>query len=137
LKGRLQLRQAQQREAAIYLQRTVLNAWQEVDNAMADFSLAQKQRDQLSEAVKQNSLAVEIAQKQYSEGSADFLNVLTMQNSLLSSQRLLVQATAKVSLSVTTLYRSIGGGWETKFPESAGEAHERAASGNPPKKMAF
>lgn len=116
LRGQLHLRQAQQKEAAVALQRTVLKAWEEVDDAMADLSAAQGARDRLREAVQQNEIAVRTAQAQYTAGSSDFLNVLTMQNALLASQGALVDATTEVSRSVTRLYRALGGGWQARYP---------------------
>ncbi|NHO33099.1 efflux transporter outer membrane subunit [Acetobacter sp. LMG 1636] len=116
LTGQLHLRKAQQREAAVMLQRTVLKAWQEIDDALADFSASQTERDHLAEAVHENQVAVDMAQMQYVQGSSDFLNVLTLQNALLSSQSALVDATTQVSRSVTHLYRALGGGWETSYP---------------------
>jgi outer membrane protein TolC len=115
--GQLRLRRAQQREAAIAYQRTVLAAWHEIDNAMADFAAAQRQRERLAAAVADNRAAVRIAQQQYAQGAADFLNVLTMQDMLPSTQNQLVQASAEVSASVARLYRALGGGWENTYPE--------------------
>ncbi|GBQ85097.1 secretion system type I outer membrane efflux pump lipoprotein NodT [Gluconacetobacter johannae DSM 13595] len=117
--GQLHLRKAQQKEAAIRYQRTVLNAWHEIDDAMADFTAAQRQRDRLREAVDENRIAVDIAQQQYAQGSADFLNVLTMQNMLLATQSQLVQATADISTAVARLYRALGGGWQAELPPPA------------------
>ncbi|WP_029605081.1 efflux transporter outer membrane subunit [Kozakia baliensis] len=120
LTGQLHLRKMQQKEAAIGLQRAMLKAWQEIDDAMADLSAAQNQRDRLAAAVDENRIAVEIAQRQYSEGAGDFLHVLTMQNALLAAQSQLVQATTNVSTSVAHLYRALGGGWEKAYPLKAG-----------------
>lgn len=117
LTGQLHLRKAQQKEAATMFQRTVLKAWQEIDDAMADFTAAQRRRDELAEAVHENEIAVETAKAQYVQGSSDFLNVLTLQNALLASQSALADATAHVAGSVTNLYRSVGGGWQTFYPE--------------------
>ncbi|MFT9376776.1 TolC family protein, partial [Komagataeibacter saccharivorans] len=117
LTGQLHLRRAQQKEAATMFQRTVLKAWQEIDDAMADFTAAQRQRDELALAVQENEIAVETAKAQYTQGSSDFLNVLTLQNALLSSQSALVDATAHVAGSVTHLYRAVGGGWEDIYPQ--------------------
>ncbi|KAA8419106.1 TolC family protein, partial [Acetobacter sp. DmW_125126] len=89
------------------------------DDAMADLSAAQNQRDRLAEAVKENEIAVQTAQAQYVQGSSDFLNVLTLQNALLATQNQLVQATTSVSTSVARLYRALGGGWERQFPVQA------------------
>lgn len=120
LTGQFHLRKAQQQEASILFQRTVLKAWQEIDDAMADFTAAQKRRDELAQAVQQNEVALDVAQAQYVQGSSDFLNVLSAQNVLLASQSELVEATAHVAGSVTHLYRAIGGGWEILYPD-AGE----------------
>ncbi|ARW47239.1 Cation efflux system protein CusC [Acetobacter pasteurianus subsp. pasteurianus] len=117
LTGQLHLRKAQQKEAATMFQRTVLKAWQEIDDAMADFTAAQHRRDELAEAVHENEIAVDTAKAQYVQGSSDFLNVLTLQNALLSSQSALADATARVAGSVTHLYRAVGGGWEGMYPE--------------------
>lgn len=117
LRGQLKLRKAQQKEATVLFHRTVLKAWQEIDDAMADFSAAQNQRDRLIEAVTQNRIAVDMAQSQYIQGAADFLNVLTVQNALLEAQSHQIQATMNVSTSVARLYRALGGGWQQKFPE--------------------
>lgn len=116
LKGQLELRKAQEKEAALHYQRTVLHAWQEIDDAMADFSAAQNQRDRLSDAVEQNREAVDIAQTRYEQGAGDFLTVLTVQNALLTTRNEQVQATANVSRSIARLYRALGGGWEERYP---------------------
>lgn len=116
LKGQLELRKAQEKEAALHYQRTVLHAWQEIDDAMADFSAAQNQRDRLAEAVEQNYVAVDIAQTRYEQGAGDFLAVLTAQNALLGTRNEQVQATANVSRSIARLYRALGGGWEEQYP---------------------
>lgn len=122
LTGQLHLRKAQQKEAATLFQRTVLKAWQEIDDAMADFTAAQRRRDELAEAVHENEIAVETARAQYVQGASDFLNVLTLQNALLSSQSALTEATAHVASAVTSLYRAIGGGWENIYPDRKGAA---------------
>ncbi len=120
LTGQLHLRKAQQQEASVLFQRTVLKAWQEIDDAMADFTAAQNRRDALALAVKENETALTVAKAQYVQGASDFLNVLTVQNALLASQSALVEATANVAGSITHLYRAIGGGWETLYPETEG-----------------
>ncbi|GAA4487776.1 efflux transporter outer membrane subunit [Gluconacetobacter asukensis] len=119
LTGQLRLRKAQQKEAAIMLRRTVLKAWQEVDDAMTDLATAQAERDRLREAVRENEIAVDTARAQYKAGSSDFLTVLTVQNQLLASQARFVDATTEISRAVTQLYRALGGGWEATYPDAA------------------
>lgn len=129
LTGQLHLRKDQQREAAVLLQRTVLHAWQEIDDAMADFTAAQRERDRLEEAVHENEIAVQTAQAQYVQGSSDFLNVLTLQNALLNAQSSLITARTQVSRSVTQIYRALGGGWETRYPREIADRDVPARHG--------
>ncbi|QDH14015.1 efflux transporter outer membrane subunit [Formicincola oecophyllae] len=126
--GQLRLRRKQEQEAALRFQDTVLGAWREVADAMADFASAQRQRQRLQAAVRDNQEAVRIAQLQYAEGSGDFLNVLTLQNALLTSHETLVRAHADVASAVARLYQALGGGWETRYPLEAegGHAGKRA-----------
>jgi len=44
LRGALTLRESQQREAAIFFQKTVLQAWKEVDDALTAYREAQHRR---------------------------------------------------------------------------------------------
>ncbi|MFH0090241.1 TolC family protein, partial [Pseudomonas aeruginosa] len=69
LRGRLELREAQQQEAAIDYQRTVLRAWQEVDDAMHDYAANQRRQERLGEAVAQNRRALQSAREQYRAGA--------------------------------------------------------------------
>ncbi|HSZ89460.1 MAG TPA: efflux transporter outer membrane subunit [Acetobacteraceae bacterium] len=119
LKSTLQLREAQQEEAAVFYQETVLQAWHEVDNALTAYQTEQARRDQLVLAVAQNQRALDLAQSRYQQGVADFLTVLVSETSLLSSQQQLAQSTTTVSENLVALYKALGGGWETDLPRTA------------------
>jgi NodT family efflux transporter outer membrane factor (OMF) lipoprotein len=116
LRATLELRKAQQQEAAINYQKTVLSAWHDVDNALTAYQTEQARRDQLIQAVAQNQRALGLAQSRYQEGVADFLQVLTAQQNLLSTQQQLAIATTNVSNNLVALYKALGGGWETRLP---------------------
>lgn len=118
LTATLDLRKAQQEEAAISYQRTVLGAWHEVDNALTAYQTEQARRDQLVQAVAQNQRALGLAQSRYQEGVADFLQVLTAQQNLLATQQQLADATTNVSANLVALYKALGGGWETQMPRA-------------------
>jgi NodT family efflux transporter outer membrane factor (OMF) lipoprotein len=117
LKGTLELRKAQQQEAAIIFRRTVLQAWHEVDDALSAYDAEQRRRDRLKEVVQQDRVALAVAQQRYREGAIDFLNVLTVQRDLLNAQSDLAQSRATAAVNLVTLYKALGGGWETAFPE--------------------
>jgi NodT family efflux transporter outer membrane factor (OMF) lipoprotein len=118
LKATLELSKAQQQEAAINFQKTVLGAWHEVDNALTAYQTEQARRDQLAEAVAQNQRALSLAQSRYEDGVADFLQVLTAEQNLVSTQLQFVQSTTNVSANLVALYKALGGGWETQLPRA-------------------
>jgi outer membrane protein TolC len=128
LRGTLQLRKAQQQEAAIGFQRTVLQAWHEVDDALSAYDAEQRRRDNLKEVVQQDQLALSVAQQRYREGAIDFLNVLAVQKDLLAAQSELAQSQADAAVNLVTLYKALGGGWETAFPEDASSTAEHTGS---------
>lgn len=116
LHATLELRKAEQKEAAINYQKTVLQAWHDVDNALTAYQAEQARRDQLIEAVTENHKALNLAQSRYQEGVADFLTVLDAQRSLLAAEQQLAESTTTVSSNLVALYKALGGGWETNMP---------------------
>lgn len=116
LTGELRLRESQQREAAISFQRTVLQAWQEVDNALTAYAEAQRRRAYVAQAAKQNETALAAARQRYKEGVADFLNVVSSQSQLLQSQTDLASSDTEIATDLVTIYRALGGGWEAVEP---------------------
>ena len=116
LRATLHLREAQQAEAALVYQKTVLQAWQEVDDALTAYQAQQARRDQLALAVADNRRALNLAQQRYAQGVSDFLEVLTAQRSLLQTQLELQRSTTIVSTNLVALYKALGGGWEKDLP---------------------
>ena len=120
LKGTLHLREAQQQEAAILYQRTVLDAWREVDDALVVYDAEQRRRDRLKKVVSLNQNALSIARQRYKEGAVDFLNVLNVQKQLLDSQSDLEQSQANAAANLITLCKVLGGGWESTYARQDG-----------------
>ena len=123
----LELRKADQQEAALNYQRTVLGALHDVDNALTAYGSEQRRRDRLSAAVREDQRALSLAQQRYQQGVADFLQVLIAQRSLLGAEIDLADSTATVSTDLVQLYKALGGGWETDLPEGRPAALDRQA----------
>jgi NodT family efflux transporter outer membrane factor (OMF) lipoprotein len=113
----LELRQQQQQEAAITYQRTVLAALHDVDNALTAYAAEQGRRESLRRAVAENRRALALARDQYSAGIETFLSVLDAQRTLLATEQQLAISTATISTDLVALYKALGGGWETSYPE--------------------
>ncbi|WP_428392312.1 efflux transporter outer membrane subunit [Lichenicoccus sp.] len=118
LRGQLQLNQAQQQEAALSYQRTVLQAWEDVDNALTAYALQQRRRDADQRSVRSYARALSLARQQYAHGLQTFLNVLTAERGLFGAREQLATSTTQVSSDFVQLYNALGGGWETTFPEA-------------------
>lgn len=115
LKGTLHLREAQQQEAAIVYQHTVLQAWREVDDALVVYDAEQRRRDRLKTVVSLNQRALSIAQQRYKAGAVDFLDVLNVQKQLLDAQSNLERSKADADANLITLCKVLGGGWESTY----------------------
>ncbi|MDI2090790.1 efflux transporter outer membrane subunit [Commensalibacter oyaizuii] len=116
LKGQLTLKKAQQKEAALFYRKTVLQAWQEVDNALNAYQAEQLKQVRLQDTVKANQRSVFLAQEQYRRGTQNFINVLDAERRLLASQKDLINSNAQISLNLVQLYKALGGGWESVYP---------------------
>jgi NodT family efflux transporter outer membrane factor (OMF) lipoprotein len=112
LRGNLVLRESQQREAAISFQKTVLQAWKEVDDALTAYREAQRRRADVAQSVTENRAALQAARQRYEEGAIDFLNVIAAQAQSLQSQNDLADNDTVIATSLVNLYRALGGGWE-------------------------
>lgn len=112
LRGSLALRESRQREAAIFFQKTVLQAWKEVDDALTAYREAQRRRADIARSVTENQAALQAARQRYSEGAINFLNVTTTQAQLLQSENDLADSDTQIATDLVNLYRALGGGWE-------------------------
>jgi NodT family efflux transporter outer membrane factor (OMF) lipoprotein len=119
LTGNLELTKAAQQAAAIAYQRTVLNAWQEVDNALVAYAAEQKRREEIVAAIAHDRRALDLARDRYRQGLSTYLDVLVAQRQLLSSEQQGAESSTTVSLNLVALYKALGGGWENTEPRDA------------------
>jgi multidrug efflux system outer membrane protein len=99
-------------QALLTYQKTVLTAMQDVETALVAYAKEQQRRKSLATAVTNNRKAVDLAMKLYVAGKTDFLNVLTAQLNLYTTENALVQSTNTVDTNLIALYKALGGGWE-------------------------
>jgi len=72
IRSNIAVQTSRQREAVIGYQSTVLNALEEVENALVSYSQEQERRDRLNDAVAHSQLAVDLATEQYKAGLVGF-----------------------------------------------------------------
>jgi outer membrane protein TolC len=101
-------------QAILSYQNTVLQAQQEVEDALASFLGAQDSAALLTEAVAAGKRSVELATFQYREGATGYTTVLTAQQNLFEQQDKLAVTQGDVAQGLISLYRALGGGWQTR-----------------------
>jgi NodT family efflux transporter outer membrane factor (OMF) lipoprotein len=113
IRSNIELQKAIQNETLLSYRKTILTAFQEVENALIAYAKEQQRRTALIDAVAANRKAVDLSTRLYTEGQIDFLNVLTAQRSLYVSEEALVISTRSLSTDLVALYKALGGGWES------------------------
>ena len=108
--AQLRIAKAQQEEASLSFQQTLLNAGAEVNDALTAYQsskskteLYQKQVESLEKTVTSTSLLMEY-------GTTNYLEVLTARQSLLNAQLTQVSNRFMEIQSVISLYQALGGG---------------------------
>jgi outer membrane protein, multidrug efflux system len=111
IRSNIAVQNAREREALVSYQSSVLNALEEVQDALVNYAQEQERRDRLNEAAQQSQVAVDLATEQYKAGLTDFLSVLDAQRELYADEDQAVQSQTSVTTDVIALYRALGGGW--------------------------
>ena len=103
-------------QAALSYRQAILASLEDVENALVAYAKEQEHRRLLDQTVAANQAAVDIARKLYANGLGKYLDLLDAQRSLYTSQDALVKSDYAVSLNLVSLYKALGGGWETGKP---------------------
>jgi len=109
----LTLARAEQKEAALSYRATVLNALREVEDALVTYRVDRASRDLLQDTLDSAQMTWDLARNQYDSGLTSFINVLNAQSTVLADRQALVQADVQLVNDIVSLYRALGGGWET------------------------
>ncbi len=112
LQANIELAKTEQAEAAIQYRKTVLNALQDVENALSSYRTEQERQHALSESAAAEEVALGLARERYLHGLSNFVDVLSAENTLISVHQQQIQSTLSVTTDVITLYKALGGGWQ-------------------------
>jgi outer membrane protein TolC len=113
IRNNIKIQEAVQEQYLYAYETEVLNAVQEVRDALINYRKEKERSASLRDAVEAARAAEELAQDQYRNGLSDFNNVLDAQRSLLSFQEKLAVSEGMVSQNTVRLYKALGGGWRT------------------------
>jgi NodT family efflux transporter outer membrane factor (OMF) lipoprotein len=99
-------------EDLLAYRKTILDAVEEVDNALEGYSSQESRMRDLGAAMLAAQRAVELATERYNRGLTDYLNVVDAQHEYYEIQGQYVSAQIGAGEQFVQLYRSLGGGWQ-------------------------
>lgn len=103
---------ARQLQALYEYERTVLNAFLEVNNSLANVANLKKSYEYKKGQVAALTQSISISNDLFAAARADYLEVLTSQRDVLEAELELVENRAQQMTAVVQLYRNLGGGWQ-------------------------
>ena len=92
-------------------EKTVLTAYQEVEDQLAALRILSGEAQSESDAVDAAKRAEEIAMNRYKAGLVGYLDVVFAQNALLSNERVATQISGQRIVATIVLVKALGGGW--------------------------
>lgn len=125
IQNNIEAQTARQAQALARYEKTVLTAFQDVENALVGYSRERVRLRSLTDAVTAQQRAVQLAEELYTRGLTDFQNVLDAQRQLYSLQDLQAESERDVTDNLIALYKSLGGGWD---PQVVPGSTEQAAA---------
>jgi outer membrane protein, multidrug efflux system len=115
LTANLRTARVQEATAALEYRSTVLNALEEVENALIAYRTDQATATRTAATVASSALSLHLSLSRYQYGLDTYLPVLVANRTLVSSRQQLDQAKLSVANDIVTLYTALGGGWQTNL----------------------
>jgi multidrug efflux system outer membrane protein len=111
IRNNYRLAQAQHKELLDTYEQTIAGALRDVSNALIAYNKSREYREQQEKQTASARDAVRLARLRYNGGSTSYLEVLTNDANLYSSQLTLETAEQQEALALVQLYNALGGGW--------------------------
>ena len=111
IRSDINIAKAQEREAFLNYQQTVLEALENMENVLSAYKNEMVRNASLKTSVDQNQKAADLAQQQFQSGYTALLDVLVAQRSVLDAESDFSDSQAKLRKDLIGIYAASGGGW--------------------------
>lgn len=111
VRSNIEVQSERQNQALIEYEQTILQALEEVENAMIAYARELDRRDSLETTVASAKKSADLAESLYKDGLRDFIYVLDAQRTLFAAEDSLAVSSAEVTANLIRLYKALGGGW--------------------------
>lgn len=112
LRSEVDAQTAVQEQALFNYEQTVLQALEEVENALISHALSRQRVQSWASSAQASASAAQQSRQLYQSGLVDFEQVLITERSQLNAQESLARAQATQFISLIQLYKALGGGWQ-------------------------
>jgi multidrug efflux system outer membrane protein len=119
VRARIDAQDARAQEAAEQFHKTVLTALSDTESALVQLARAGKSRAQRDRSRDAARHAVEIARSMNQNGVLEFLDLLDSERALEVAEDDALRSQAAVATDTISLFRALGGGWESAGAELA------------------
>jgi len=124
LRSQLALAEALQQEALYTYEKSIISAFQDVENALVDRTKFGQIREEQALQVGALRRFRELAALRYSEGATIYLEVATAEQALFNAELAFVATQSQLFQSYANLYRAMGGGWVQEAERLAGVSRQ-------------
>ncbi len=114
IKNNVRMQEALFSESVTSYQNTVLNANQEVEDALIAFQKYQQEAEAIANSAAAMQRALDLELIRFKEGEDDFTGVFVYQADLVRKQDKLAMLRGNAIASLISLYKALGGGWEAR-----------------------
>jgi NodT family efflux transporter outer membrane factor (OMF) lipoprotein len=111
VKARVKTSEAQTKVVEEQYRKTVITAFEEVENALVNLDAHKKQRTELQQQIDNLNVVSRQVEAQLKEGIVSQLELFETQRSLLAAQQALLSNHQQILSDTVTLYKALGGGW--------------------------
>ena len=118
IRANVRVQNARQEQLLATYEQTVLNAFEDVENALTAYAKEQVRFRSLQRSVDSERSALTLSQDLYKNGLVDFLRVLESERALYHAEDALIRSRRTVSEDLIALYKALGGGWTAPTQES-------------------
>lgn len=105
----IELRRLQEQEAAVAYQRTVLDAWHEIDAALANYGAERRRHEALQRKLEASEVADMLARAGYDNGLTDFLPALDARRALIQARGETARSATALAVQRVALRKALGG----------------------------
>jgi len=120
VRNQIKVREAIAEQALFAYEQTVLNALNEVENALVAHLEQRIRFEALRRSVDASQRSLTLSTDLYSQGLVDFQVVLDVQRTLFDFENRLAAARGNSAANFVRLYKALGGGWDPDEPEPPG-----------------